>query len=600
MADESVKISLFPLMPTTGTPPRLAWKCSLLTTAQVSYGAKYANENFQIPMDVLRSDFTGYIGIENIRPAWTDTIFVWRGKWWAERESAEGTTIPDRAESYTYVWDESWIGYEDYMTFDEKYRQNGLYFLTEAPIPLEEPIRCDSGEKALDPAQFTTKIVSKDYVDSRHNGFRKLLNSGSTLPIRPYTCYYKVSDFNGIIDITSDNLTDDIEKNRLTFYLDFNINELSQGLKITVDGKPENFQEIYGSSLDGVVKDLLSRGCEEATIELTAEEINGELVVRLTEQENLAVVALRSGYGDIQDNLYTFESNTKVNEGHGVDFCINSTASVVQKRLVNKDGVLQVQRGSEKSVTTENYLFTIDDQHTADSYSFKFDTNVFRDSGEHNKMTSFCMTGTLYHYHTHLQVNGSFIGVCSTEGTVQDEYEKVLFRVVDTEAEDERTLVDFDGNVLTFTTETRSETFGTMGMEVYNRHGEWQEKEVKKIDLSAFSGARGKEIVDLSGGVVALDDNINKTFELNLSKDIELTLDTDGLDESFEYSWRLYVNTDSEEGRTLDLNISGSELKWVGEDLHDSIILPPGSTTCIELTKVHNKLFAHILWRTAL
>lgn len=602
MADESVKISLFPLMPTVGTPPRLAWKCSLLTTAQVSYGAKYANENFQIPMDVLRSDFTGYVGIENVRPAWTDTVKIWRGKWWGEREGSEGNIIPDRANSYTYVWDDEWIGYADYLTYEQKFKQDGLYFLTEAPIPLEEPVRCDTGELALDPATFTTKIVSKDYVDARHNGFRKLENTGNVLAIRPYTCYYNLKDFDGVVDITDENMTDDIEKNRLTFYIEVGVDALSQhALKFSVNGNEANFREPYGSSLNGVIQEALSRGVDAAIIELTAEKVDGEFVVSLTEAENLGTVSLRSGYGDIQDNVYTFTSHVKENDDHGVDVFLDSMSTTVMKRLVNKDGALQVQKGNTKTLNSSSYLFSVDDECTADNFSFVVGATHFKDAGEHNKMTRFCVSGTLYRHITHLNMNGSFIGICSTEPTVQDEYERVIFRVVDDEAEDERTRISVQDGKLALTTQTRKERFGVDDILIYHNHTEWEDAETQTIDVSKLASNSHKVVTPLNE-VVKMNDNVGSSFTITLDADKSATLDMDGLEDDGEYIWRIYVRTGVYDApKTFDLWAMADgeigEIEWVDDQLHAPFVLPSNAVVCMEITRLpENEIFGRILW----
>lgn len=66
------------------------------------------------------------------------------------------------------------------------------------------------------------KVVSKEYVDERVNGYRYVSVDGETLALRPYCCHYR---FNGglirRLNITSELLTEGNRQNKLHFYLYF-------------------------------------------------------------------------------------------------------------------------------------------------------------------------------------------------------------------------------------------------------------------------------------------------------------------------------------------------------------------------------------------
>lgn len=142
MADENIKISLFPNAPLAGGEhKRVRWFSYILTTARVNYGTKYANENFKLSLQDLREDFTGYIGLKNIQPPWTDCIDLWRGYWYKaiEDPGPGGETLlsTDKVASYTYEWKPSEREMDGYIA--DKFKRGGVYFIIDAPFPCEEP-----------------------------------------------------------------------------------------------------------------------------------------------------------------------------------------------------------------------------------------------------------------------------------------------------------------------------------------------------------------------------------------------------------------------------------------------------------------------------
>ena len=235
MLNTGIKISEYPDGPIdNGTRPnRLVLDHFFISYAPSHYGIKYINKNFKVSLHALRLDFKGYIGINNSKGEYRNYIDVWSGYW----------TDKDRTNSYIYEWPENLKNHEDYIK--DKFNKNGvktldkIFVLKSAPLPLEaEDTRFSTEEEKTlgkDPDPHSSKLVVKDYVDDRHNGFRKVDKDvdGAHLSIRPYTCYYQYSnliseDSEGVrtIDICDDvimedgkTLHDKIKRNRLVFYV---------------------------------------------------------------------------------------------------------------------------------------------------------------------------------------------------------------------------------------------------------------------------------------------------------------------------------------------------------------------------------------------
>ena len=188
-------------------------------------------------------------------------------------------------------------------------RTNRVFLLTDAPLPLEsnfDPVNpVDSPNQGTDPNPHTFKIVSKKYVDDRHNGVRRiekggniLVNSnpnGSELKIRPYTCFYEYSnhpakDSDGIytINITSDEVLEDgrtlkdvLRHNRLRFYIrlknqpEFYYKEENgkkihfNNLKLLVNGSQTNLNWSYENEFTEILREFRiktdSKGVQQNT-----------------------------------------------------------------------------------------------------------------------------------------------------------------------------------------------------------------------------------------------------------------------------------------------------------------------------------------------
>lgn len=268
-----IKISQNPLAEINKTirPNKLEHRHYFMSYAATNYGIAEINKNYRISIDALRDDMIGFVGIQNSKPGWRDYIDIWEGDWYNV----------DKIRSYVYEWDASTEIHDlDFVTnkhgLDEGYDKakgiHRIYMLKTAPWPLEATdSRFTSLEEknyGYDPNPHSTKFVSKNYVDDRHSGFRKVdvpnvdeTNNSSHLTIRPYTCFYQYNklpqcDESGCyyIDIYDDCTLEDgttfydkVKHNRLVFYLRIKNSENfyqnngvhCNNLKLLVNGKSD-------------------------------------------------------------------------------------------------------------------------------------------------------------------------------------------------------------------------------------------------------------------------------------------------------------------------------------------------------------------------
>jgi hypothetical protein len=107
---------------------------------------------------------------------------------------------------------------------DDKDKIDRIFFIKDAPIPLEEDHK--------DPNPESNKFVNKKYIDDRFNGIRKVSVSQETengeLYIRPYSCVYEYDDTPTKINIRDDKELQDgrpvsyfLQNNILSFIVKF-------------------------------------------------------------------------------------------------------------------------------------------------------------------------------------------------------------------------------------------------------------------------------------------------------------------------------------------------------------------------------------------
>lgn len=150
----------------------------IVSYAPAYFGTGTINKNYKIPIQNLREDILGYIGIENAKGNWRDTVKLWFGEW----------DSTDKVKSYVYEWDfETERGHNDYISNKHGLNADGsdrLFFLNSAYIPYETP--ADKN----DPCPSSVKFVTKQYIDSRFDGIPKIEVSGTDLELRSYQCVY--------------------------------------------------------------------------------------------------------------------------------------------------------------------------------------------------------------------------------------------------------------------------------------------------------------------------------------------------------------------------------------------------------------------------
>ena len=202
------------------------------------------NKNYQIPVQSLRDDFKGYVGVENAKGDWQNTIRFWSGNW--------SDTYENRENSYVYQWNYDERGNLDYIAnkWGDEEDVDKVFLINNAPIPLEEPEQ--------DPCPTSNKFVNKKYIDDRFNGIRKITVTGETLAIRPYSCVYEYDTTPTTINIVDTETLQDgrtvaecIEGNILTFIIKFPAN--TDVLAIKANGK-HNIKWSYPTEFQDIVK----------------------------------------------------------------------------------------------------------------------------------------------------------------------------------------------------------------------------------------------------------------------------------------------------------------------------------------------------------
>ena len=78
-----VKISQYQTAQVDSTirPNKLSLEHFLISYAPSYYGTSTINKNFKVPVNLLRNDFIGYVGIKNAKSDWRNTIKLWCGDW---------------------------------------------------------------------------------------------------------------------------------------------------------------------------------------------------------------------------------------------------------------------------------------------------------------------------------------------------------------------------------------------------------------------------------------------------------------------------------------------------------------------------------------
>ena len=192
----------------------------ILSYSHTVYGINYNRQNYKIPLNSLRDDLKGYIGVESITAPWTDQLKLWHGNW-------EST---DKNKSYVYEWNERERNDINYSPNKFSDLENSYYIVSDVPFPFEtedlnnrdkgETPSSEIGEgiaycnnsintpiKAADPYPDSKKLVTKSYIDERLAG-KRLVEVGTDFYVRDYDCTYIIraeelqkADFDKIIKV---------------------------------------------------------------------------------------------------------------------------------------------------------------------------------------------------------------------------------------------------------------------------------------------------------------------------------------------------------------------------------------------------------------
>lgn len=193
----------------------------ILGYSHTIYGINYNKQNYKIPLNSLRNDIKGYIGVESLVAPWTNQLKLWHGLW-----NHEG----DKNKSYTHIWDkgENADVYSNHDKFSDL--ENSYYIISDTPFPFEteDLNNRENGEKPsselnqglgysnnsintpikkADPHPDSNKIVTKSYIDERLAG-KRLIEVETDFRVRDYDCVYVIradelqkAGFNHIISI---------------------------------------------------------------------------------------------------------------------------------------------------------------------------------------------------------------------------------------------------------------------------------------------------------------------------------------------------------------------------------------------------------------
>lgn len=224
----------------------------ILSYSHTVYGINYNKQNYKIPLNTLRDDLKGYIGIESINAPWSNQLKLWNGTW-------EST---DKNKSYIYEWNERDRNDINYSPNKFSDLENSYYIVSDAPFPFEteDLNNRDRGEipsseigegiaycnnsintpiKAADPHPDSKKLVTKSYIDERLAG-KRLVEVSTDFYVRDYDCTYIIraeelqkNNFDKIIKV---HLPENYNKRSIHNKLEFTL---------LVEGKWDNNSKIW-------------------------------------------------------------------------------------------------------------------------------------------------------------------------------------------------------------------------------------------------------------------------------------------------------------------------------------------------------------------
>ena len=350
------------------------------------------NKNYQIPIQTLRDDFKGYLGIENAKGTWQNTIRIWSGNW---------IDIENRENSYVYQWKYDERGNLDYIAdkWGDEEDVDKIFLLRNAPIPFEEPQQ--------DPNPKSNKFVDKKYIDDRFNGIRKISVTGETLAIRPYSCVYEFDSTPTLINIVDTETLQDgrtvaecIGGNILTFIIKFNVGD-SDELGILANGKG-NVKWSYPTELADILDAARKNNNSDVWIECFVGYTEDGLSIRCSNALN-----------PMPGSEKTLETTESINLGNKKvplsDTVYNFVNDFVTEKLNEKDDeIIEVVAGDFISVENKNCVSV----KTASTIS-NDDTTVPTTQAvfNHTNDISDALTNHINEFNSHVKSYNTNVGV---------------------------------------------------------------------------------------------------------------------------------------------------------------------------------------------
>lgn len=292
MLESGFKISDLQSIPTTGRNCSVGDKIAfdntfILSYSHTVYGINYNKHNYKIPLNSLRNDIKGYIGIESINAPWTSQLKFWHGEW--------DTTNKNR--SYTYIWSDKERNDPDYNPDKFTDLSNSYYIINDAPFPFEtedlnnrdkgETPSSEIGEgiaycnnsinvpiKASDPYPDSKKLVTKSYIDERLAS-KRLVEVTTDFYVRDYDCTYIIraeelqkADFDKIIKV---HFPESYNKRSIHNKLEFTL---------LVEGKWDNNSNVWVPAIEEDVNwkvfDFDGKAIEPMWLNVDRPEVNDE------------------------------------------------------------------------------------------------------------------------------------------------------------------------------------------------------------------------------------------------------------------------------------------------------------------------------------
>lgn len=259
----------------------------ILSYSHTVYGINYNKQNYKIPLNTLREDLKGYIGVESITAPWANQLKLWHGTW----------DSTDKNSSYVYEWserDKNDINYNPNKFSD---LANSYYIISDAPFPFEteDLNNRDKGEipsseigegiaycnnsinvpiKASDPYPDSKKLVTKSYIDERLAS-KRLVEVTTDFYVRDYDCTYIIraeelqkADFDKIIKV---HFPESYNKRSIHNKLEFTL---------LVEGKWDNNSNVWVPAIEEDVNwkvfDFDGKAIEPMWLNVDRPEVNDE------------------------------------------------------------------------------------------------------------------------------------------------------------------------------------------------------------------------------------------------------------------------------------------------------------------------------------